>query len=86
MKAKSSVESVVADADGTDAEENRQLTNLLLQNAIAPAAAETTFKPNVRSESLKFVELVFLTLTFFLLIVYSFASRGSEEDQDGLFY
>lgn len=86
MKIKSSLKSGVTDADGTDAEENRQLTNLLLENAIVQPVAQENDDAKVRPAGLHFVEVVFLTLTFFLLNVYAFASRGSNEDQDGFLY
>lgn len=86
MKIRSSVNPVVADADGTDAEENRQLTNLLLRHAIAEPVTQGSYRPKVRPAGLHFVELVFLALTFFLLKVYAFAFGGSKEDEDGFPY
>lgn len=86
MKVKSSAEPIVADADGTNAEENRQLTNLLLENAIALPAVQATFKQKVQPVRLHFVELAFLTVTFLLLNLYTFASRGSEADENGTLY
>ena len=86
MKIKSSLESGITDADGTDAEENRQLTNLLLENAIVQPVAETNYNSKVRQAGLHVVELALLSLTFFLLKIYAFAYRGSSDDEDGFLY
>lgn len=86
MKIKSSVEPVVVDADGTDAEENRQLTNLLLENAIVQPVTHANYKPKNRPTGLDVVEIVFLALTFLLLRVYAFAFRRAKEDEDGCLY
>jgi hypothetical protein len=85
MIPRDSTKQVVFDADGTDIEENRQLTNLLLENAIAEERVRPMTDSKARSTRVTVLEALFLFSALILLWTHSFASRHSGE-QDDYFY
>lgn len=69
----------IFDADGTDVEENRQFTNLHLENPVAEERVRSTADSMGRSTRVTVLEALFLFSAIFLLWSHSLASRRSGE-------